>query len=191
MGSSPERAPRSDAARNRARVLAAADEVFSEQGLEASVAEVARRAGVGKATVFRSYPAKEDLVAAVAGARVRWVADAATEALGRDDAWGAFTDLLTQVAERHAGDLIHSTALADATGSAELDAARAAAHDALTALMDRAKAKGAMRADATVEDVRVLFRGVTAEMDPELRHDLAAWRRWAALFACALRAEGA
>jgi AcrR family transcriptional regulator len=191
MGSSPERAPRSDAARNRARVLAAADEVFSEQGLEASVAEVARRAGVGKATVFRSYPAKDDLVAAVASARVRWVAEAATAALERADPWAAFTDLLIQMAERHAGDLMHATALADATGSRELDDARASAHHALEALMDRAKAEGTMRADATVEDLRVLFRGVTAAVADDERHDVQRWRRWASMFAGALRAEGA
>jgi AcrR family transcriptional regulator len=188
MGSSPDRAPRSDAARNRARVLAAAGEVFAEQGLEASVSEVARRAGVGKATVFRSYPAKEDLVAAVASARVRWVADTATAALERDDAWAAFTELLASVAERHATDLIHEAALAEATGSKELDEARASAHDAMQALMERAKAEGSMRTDATVDDVRVLFRGVTSALPADERHDPARWRRWAAMFAAALRA---
>jgi hypothetical protein len=130
-------------------------------------------------------------VAAVASARVRWVADAANAALAHDDAWAGFTGLLLQMAERHAGDLIHGTALAEAGGSPELDEARAAAHDALAALMERAQAQGAMRPDATVEDVRVLFRGVTAEMDPASRHDRAAWRRWAAMFAGAFRAGGA
>src|SRR6059058_4974759 len=91
------RALRSDAARNRARVLAAAAEVFSELGPEASVAEVARRAGVGKATIFRSYPRKEDLISAVASERVRWVAAAASAALAREDAWAAFCELLTRI----------------------------------------------------------------------------------------------
>lgn len=186
-----ERPLRSDAARNRERVLVAAAEVFSEHGLEASIADVARRAGVGKATVFRSYPAKEDLISAVASERVRWVADAATSALAQPDAWVAFAHLLVQIAERHATDLIHAAALANLTGSRELDQARARAHDALDALMVRAKQQGAMRADATTEDVRMLFKGTTAAMSDAERHDVERWRRWAAMFAAALRAEPA
>ena len=61
--------------------------MFSERGLDASVAEVARRAGVGKATVFRSYPTKEDLIGAIACDRVRWVQGLVDEALERPDAW--------------------------------------------------------------------------------------------------------
>jgi AcrR family transcriptional regulator len=186
-----ERTLRSDAARNRERVLVAAAEVFSEHGLDASVAEVARRAGVGKATIFRSYPAKEDLIAAVASAPVRWVADAATGALAQPDAWAAFADLLGEIAERHATDLIHAAALANDTCSSDIEEARARAKEALGALMDRAKQQGTMRPDATPEDVRVLFKGVTAAMPQDQRHDVERWRRWAAMFTAALRADPA
>ena len=61
---------RADALRNRERVVAAAAEVFAERGIEASVPEVAVRAGVGKATVYRSFPTKEHLVAAVVTGRL-------------------------------------------------------------------------------------------------------------------------
>jgi AcrR family transcriptional regulator len=186
-----ERTLRRDAARNRERVLAAAAHVFAEQGLEASVAEVARRAEVGKATIFRSYPTKEDLIGAVAAEPVRWVAEAAADALARPDAWAAFADLIVRIAERHATDLVHAAALASASGSRELDEARARARDALDALMDRAKEQGAMRADARAEDVGVLFKGVTAAMPDEQRHDVERWRRWAAMFTAALRSDRA
>src|SRR3954451_4813169 len=56
---------RSDARRNRERVLAAAEAVFSEMGLRAQVEEVARRAGVGVGTVWRHFPTKQALVEAV------------------------------------------------------------------------------------------------------------------------------
>jgi AcrR family transcriptional regulator len=187
-GESGARTLRCDAARNRERVLAAAAEVFAEYGLEASVADVARRAGVGKATIFRSYPTKADLIGAVASEPVRWVADAAADALARPDAWVAFGELMVQIAERHAKDLLHAAALASASGSRELDEARARARKALDALMDRAKEQGAMRADATAEDIGVLFRGVTAAMPGEQRHDAERWRRWAEMFTAALRA---
>ena len=56
---------RADAQRNLERILAAARVVFTEDGLEASVADVAERAGVGTATIFRRFPTKDDLVAAM------------------------------------------------------------------------------------------------------------------------------
>jgi AcrR family transcriptional regulator len=183
------RALRADAARNRERILAAAQRVFSEQGLDASVAEVAREAGVGKATVFRSYPTKEHLIGAIACDRVRWVESLVTEALEQPDAWLAFQSLLVDLAHRHANDLTHLEALAHESDAPLLTEARAATNVALGRLMDRAKDQGAMRADATPEDLRVLFHGVTHAMPAEQRRDVEAWTHWAELFAGALRAQ--
>jgi AcrR family transcriptional regulator len=178
---------RADAARNRERVLEAAESVFGEYGLEASVAEVARRAGVGKATVFRSYATKEDLIAAIAIERVLWVKRTVDDAIDHPDAWQAFNAVLAELAERHASDLTHA-ALARESDSPALAEARAAANASMRNLMERAKAQGRMRADATPEDLRVLFRGITLALDPEQRRDAAAWRRWATLITAALRA---
>jgi AcrR family transcriptional regulator len=183
------RALRADAARNRERILVAAQQVFSERGLGASVAEVAREAGVGKATVFRSYPTKDHLIAAIACDRVRWIEDLVTRALAQPDAWAAFRDLLADLAHRHATDLTHLEALARDTDAPLLTEARRAANGALRRLMDKAKRQGAMRADATPEDIRTLFQGVTHAMTEEERHDVEGWARWAELFANALRAE--
>jgi AcrR family transcriptional regulator len=185
------RALRADAARNRERILLAAQRVFSEHGLEASVAEVAREAGVGKATVFRSYPTKEHLIAAIACDRIRWVENLVAEALEQPDAWVAFKDLLADLAHRHATDLTHLEGLARNTDAPLLTDARKAANAALRRLMQKAKKQGAMRADATPEDIRTLFHGVTHAMSEEERHDVKAWARWAELFANAFRAEGA
>jgi AcrR family transcriptional regulator len=183
------RALRADAARNRERILVAAQHVFSEHGLDASVAEVAREAGVGKATVFRSYPTKEHLIAAIACDRVRWVEDLVTEALQQPDAWTAFRDLLADLAHRHATDLIHLEALAHESDAPLLTEARAATNAALRRLMEKAKQEGAMRADATPDDIRTLFHGVTHAMTDEERGNVTVWRRWAELFANAFRAE--
>jgi AcrR family transcriptional regulator len=182
------RALRADAARNRERILLAAQRVFSEQGLEASVAEVAREAGVGKATIFRSYPTKEHLIAAIAGDRVRWIEELVTKALEQPDAWAAFTDLLAQLAQRHAADLTHAETFARNADSPLLAETRKAAHAALRRLMKKAKQQGAMRADAKPEDIRTLFHGVTHAMSEEERHDPKAWARWSEMFANAFRA---
>ena len=66
---------RADAARNRALLLAAAEAEFAEHGSSASVADIARRAGVAKATVFRHFPTKDDLYRAVIENRLRSVTD--------------------------------------------------------------------------------------------------------------------
>jgi AcrR family transcriptional regulator len=182
------RALRADAARNRERILAAAQHVFSERGLDASVAEIAREAGVGKATVFRSYSTKEHLIAAIACDRVGWVEDLVNRALEQPDAWIAFRDLLADLAHRHATDLTHVEALARQSDAPLLAKARKRANAALRKLMKRAKEQGAMRADATPEDIRTLFHGVTQAMTYEERHDVEAWARWAELFANAFRA---
>jgi AcrR family transcriptional regulator len=183
------RALRADAERNRQRILAAAQRVFSEHGPEASVAEVAREAGVGKATVFRSYPTKDHLIAAIASDRVLSVEQRVMRALEEPDAWAAFKDLLVDLTHRHATDLTHLEALARHADSPALTESRAAIRAALRTLMERAKAEGAMRADATPEDVRTLFHGVTHALTDEERRDVAVWTRWAELFANALRAE--
>ena len=69
------RRPRADAERNRRRLLDAAAELFGERGLDVGVAEIAQRAGVGRATLFRNFPTKEDLIAAI-------VVDAMSDAAG-------------------------------------------------------------------------------------------------------------
>jgi AcrR family transcriptional regulator len=179
---------RADAVRNRERILVAAQQVFSSHGLDASVAEVAREAGVGKATVFRSYPTKDHLIAAIACDRVRWVEEVVGEALTKPDAWEAFRVLLVDLAHRHATDLTSLEALARESDAPLLAEARGSANAALRRLMDRAVEQGCMRADATPEDIRTLFHGVTHAMSEEERRDVAVWTRWAELFANAFRA---
>ncbi|MEO3817524.1 TetR/AcrR family transcriptional regulator [Plantactinospora sp. B24E8] len=61
----PDRPMRADARRNRVRILEAAEQVFAEQGSSGSTEEVARRAGVAIGTVFRHFPTKDDLLAAI------------------------------------------------------------------------------------------------------------------------------
>src|SRR6476646_9866707 len=85
---------RADAERNRSRILAAASELFAERGLDASMPELADRAGVGVGTVYRAFPDKDHLLGAVVAERLRRLAaetEAATEA---DDPWAAFTAVI-------------------------------------------------------------------------------------------------
>jgi AcrR family transcriptional regulator len=178
---------RADALRNRERVIAAAAEVFAERGMHVGVPEIAQRAGVGKATVYRSFPSKEHLVAAVACERLAWITDLATAALVRDDAGDAFGDVVVAIAEQQASDCAVAGALAADIDLPELHAARATTHAALAALIDRARATGALRADATAEELRVLLTGISQVLRADGVHDPTTWRRYGRLVADALK----
>jgi AcrR family transcriptional regulator len=183
--STPKRA---DALRNRERVVAAAREVFAERGVEASVPEVAARAGVGKATVYRSFPSKEHLIAAVLIDRLEDFERRARELLEEPDAWTALGELLSEKAVEQCADRTLASAFQARASSPLLADARRRMWDAVEALMDRAKHQGAMRADATTEDLRVLWGGAARILTAEDVDDPDAWRRYARLALDALRA---
>ena len=82
---------RADAQRNRNRIVAVAREVFREHGYDASLDEVARRAGVGAGTLYRHFPNRESLVDAVMQRWVDAVDDTAAKALARE---GSHRDVL-------------------------------------------------------------------------------------------------
>jgi AcrR family transcriptional regulator len=184
----PAARTRADAVRNRALVIAAAAEVFAEKGEAALVPEIAARAGVGKGTVYRCFPTKDHLVAAVAIDRVRWFALEARGAAADPDPWGAFAAFMTSVAEAHCRDRGMVFSMSQGMDLPELLAARADAHDALRELMDRAIATGAMRADAEPADLKVLLSGVASSLATAEERDPAVWRRFAQLVVDAFRA---
>ncbi|WCB94308.1 hypothetical protein DSM104299_03040 [Baekduia alba] len=185
---SPALPRRADALRNRQRVITAAAEVFAVKGMDAGVPEIAARAGVGKATVYRSFPSKEHLVAAVACERLAWITGVTTEALLRDDPGAAFLDVVTAIAEQQATDCAVAGSLAADIHLPELESARATTHAALAALVDRGREAGALRADATAEELRVLITGVAQVLRAGGERDPAVWRRYGRLVADAFRA---
>src|SRR6201996_3844948 len=93
-----ERRLRRDAERNRQRILAAAAEVFTEHGLDATLDEVARAAGVGVGTVYRRFPDKESLVAELFRERVDALVTVAEEACTARDPWQGLVTYLEFVA---------------------------------------------------------------------------------------------
>ena len=179
---------RADAVRNRERVIAAAAEVFREKGDAAVVPEIAARAGVGKGTVYRCFPTKDHLVAAVATQRVRWFEQETREAAASDDPWGAFMGFMERIADAYCEDRGMVASMSQAIELDELVAARADAHDALRELMERAIAQGSMRADAQPADLKVLLSGIARSLAAEQERDPAVWRHYARLVVDALRA---
>ncbi|MFG3319545.1 TetR/AcrR family transcriptional regulator [Streptomyces sp. NPDC048171] len=187
-----EGAPRQrrDARRNRELLLEAAHEVFTEQGLDAPLDVIARRAGVGNATLYRHFPTRAALVDAVFRDSLTGTMEAGERARRAPDAWAGLTGYLDVVfaalaADRGSNDLM-TTHL---RGVDSLEAVHEHNRRTVDALLVRCRDEGSVRADVTTEDVlfglAALGRAVpalTAATAPD------AWRRPLALFLAGLRA---
>jgi AcrR family transcriptional regulator len=173
---------RSDARRNHDRVMAAALQVFAERGLQATVPQVAERAGVGRATVYRSFPSKDDLIAAVAVHQFQKLELRTAAARKGTDPYQAFSDYVIELFEWLAGDRILADALAEAT---LVSSARIL--ELMTRLMEDAKSSERIRDDATILDLRILLCGAILQLMALGERDPALWRRYAHLVLQALR----
>jgi AcrR family transcriptional regulator len=183
---------RADARRNRERVLTAAREVFAEQGREAQMDDVARRAQVGVGTVYRHFPTKEALVDALVAEAFSRLLDVAKEQAQRDDdAWDALVTTLWAGAEILAGDRALSAIMTEMYGpvNVELETQLEMA-ETLTTLVEGAQAAGALRPDVMLDDVSMLMCGIgMATAKPHGVPD--AWRRHLAIVIDGLRATHA
>jgi AcrR family transcriptional regulator len=183
-----ERPLRADARRNREKVLEAARTVFSEQGRDAQMDDVARRAGVGMGTVYRHFPTKEALIEALMAEAFREIADAAQAALAIEDPWEAFSSVLWRGAETMAADRALSEVFASIPGP--MEAARPTIEgltQAVDTLIRRAQEAGRLRPDLIVDDIPMLMCGIGSATKKEHRCD-AAWRRHLAIVLDGLRA---
>jgi AcrR family transcriptional regulator len=147
---------RADAQRNLGRVLDAAAEVLAEQGLSASVDEIARRAGVGHGTVFRRFPTKEALVTAVICKRIGEVCDSGEELLDHPDPGEAFEAFAWQLAEVFARDRCIFEGLPRCPESPEVLEGKARFIGLVAQIVSRAQEAGAVRADLAPEDLPML-----------------------------------
>src|SRR6516165_9795937 len=95
-----ERSLRADAEHNRRRLLDAAQALFRERGLEVGVAEIAQRAGVGRGTLFRNFPSKEDLIAAIVVERMNEAAAVGRTLLDAEDPGSALFEFVQDIVGR-------------------------------------------------------------------------------------------
>src|SRR5215212_8386823 len=103
--SDPEAAPlRADAERNRERILDAAREVFAERGLDVTLDEVARHAGVGVGTAYRRFPNKHVLIEALMIERIAELEATARECLADPDPWNGVATYLERALAQQAAD---------------------------------------------------------------------------------------
>ncbi|MGW5693382.1 TetR/AcrR family transcriptional regulator [Streptomyces asiaticus] len=184
------RPARVDAVRNRASLLAAAEAEFAERGIDASVADIAKRAGVVKGTVFRHFATKDDLVAAVAGDRLARLSAIAERLSESPDPGQALREFASATAE-----ILQQQGLAFLRAASECNPVVAESRDQLLAsadvLVERACRDGIVRADVTGADVLLLTCAAvhTVAATPGPAPDL--WRRYLTIVIDGLRPEGA
>ncbi|NSC25474.1 TetR/AcrR family transcriptional regulator [Streptomyces albus subsp. chlorinus] len=162
MPSRADRPLRADARRNRQRVLEAARDAFVEDGTDAQMEDIARRAGVGVGTIYRHFPTKQALIDTLAD---QWLADSAAiaaEALELPDAWEA----LSAYVRRSAEDMMRNRGLRQVYGGLGrlFEKGTGGRNSELVTnvrrLIDRCHQAGVLRADVGFAEFRALMYGL-------------------------------
>jgi AcrR family transcriptional regulator len=185
------RALRADAKRNLESILEAAAAEFAEHGLEACVADIAHRAGVGQATIFRRFETKDELILAVVERKLEAMLAVTAEAGERKRAWDGLRELMETAVEQNMRDRGLFEAVHERLkGDPRLLEKKAKLLEAVSGLVARAKAEGDLRRDVAPEDFPMLIAAaaqagvIACETDPEL------WRRYLQIMLDGLRPEG-
>ncbi|MEU6374322.1 helix-turn-helix domain-containing protein [Streptomyces sp. NPDC046909] len=149
--------PRADALRNRERIVTAAREMFTEFGPDVPLDEIARRAGVGNATVYRNFPDRDALVREVVCSVMDRTTEAAELALMETgDAFEALERFVHAAADERITALCPMIQSTFDQNHPDLEAARVRCEELIGKLMDRAKAAGQLRADVAAGDLMIV-----------------------------------
>ena len=184
---------RADAARNRARILEAARAAFAEGGLDVGVEEIARRAGVGKGTLYRRFPTKESLVLAIFDDRLADLERFAAAAAEEPDAWEALAGFLADAARLQADNQGFFEVVAAQGGGVLTPELRGRFLAVLAAPLRRAQEAHCVREDLVPADVTLLVRmlGATTRPLPDGQPMEDRWRRYLGLLLDGLRPAAA
>jgi len=193
MGTADANKPlRVDAERNRGRIVEAAQAAFAERGLDVPLEDVAGRAGVGIATLYRRFPTREDLIATCFERRVADYANVAEEALDAPDAWAGFCAYVERICGMQAADRGLKDVLTRTFPDARaMEAHRTRGYELSVRMIERTQEAGALRADFVPEDLVLLLMANAGVVQGAGEAAPDAWRRFVALMLEAFRADGA
>lgn len=161
-------------------------------GLDGSTNEIARRAGVGVATLFRRFPTRDDLVDAVFADKMAAYVAATDEALAHPDPWQGFCGYIEQVCQMQADDRGFADVLTLTFPTARsLEDDRRRAYEALTEMLDRAKATGKLRKDFASQDVPLILMANAGVVTATRNAAPDAWKQMVGYLIQAFAAEAA
>jgi AcrR family transcriptional regulator len=173
---------RSDARDNRDRILDAARALFAAEGLNVPMRQIARRAGVGPATLYRRFPTKELLVTEAFADEMRACHTIVDEGLADPDPWHGFCLVIEKICDQHARNHGFTVAFMSAYPHAiDFAADRAYALDTLAELARRAKGTGRLRPDFVLDDLILMLSAHQGIRAASPATQLAASRRFATL----------
>lgn len=183
---------RVDAERNRSRILEAAQTDFAERGLDVPLEEVAERAGVGIATLYRRFPTRDSLIGACFERRLEEYARAAEEALEAADGWSGFSAYVVRVCSMQAADRGFNDVLTRTFSNAKrLEEHRARGYELSVRLIERAQEEGTLRSDFAPEDLVLLLMANAGVVQAAGRAAPDAWKRLVGLMLDGFRSAGA
>jgi AcrR family transcriptional regulator len=181
---------RADARRNREAVIGAAKKLFADQGLDAQMPDVAKAAKVGVGTVYRHFPTKDDLIAALVAERFERLAEKAREGVETEDAWEGICEFIRFAAQIQADD----RGLCEVMGSRPevMDAAARAVGlpELCDRLVERAQRSGELRRDLAWEDIPMIACGLGRITQASVGPAAGRWPRLVEIILDGLRAPG-
>jgi AcrR family transcriptional regulator len=181
---------RADAERNRERIVAAAQEVFAEWGLNAALEKIARRAGVGIGTLYRRFPTRANLIAASFERKMADYAAAAEHALDNPDPWSGFCWLINKVCAMQATDAgLKDMITMRFPASSSAEELRNRALQSLEKLIQRAQRQGSLRSDFISSDVPMLLFANAGVVTATRDSSPDSWRRFSSYMIDAFRAD--
>jgi AcrR family transcriptional regulator len=181
---------RSDARDNRDLILSAARVLFAAEGLAVPMREIARRAGVGPATLYRHFPTKEMLVTEALTVQMRACHAIIEEGLAAPDPWHGFCLVIEKVCALHARDRGFTAAFMSAYPNAmDFAADREYALSSIAGLARRAKEDGRLRADFVLDDLILMLMANGGIRASSPAASVAASRRFAVLAIQAFQAS--
>lgn len=171
----PAQKLRADAADNRARILTVARELFAERGIDVPMTAIARRAGVGAATLFRRFPDRRSLITEVFATQLSHCESVLTTAATDPDPWRGFCSFVEDLGRMQIEDRGFTEAFLSAFAEGQgIDEKRMHAEAVFADLVERAQKTGRLRPDFDPSDLMLIFlaNGGVSEAPPEHAQDL-------------------
>ncbi|KZF13377.1 hypothetical protein A2J03_15385 [Rhodococcus sp. EPR-157] len=183
---------RSDAARNRERILKAARALFAEHGLNVPLEAIAERADVGIATLYRRFPTRDELIAASFEDKMRRYSEAVRDALELPDGWSAFCQFVNEACAMQASDIgLRDVLTLTFPESPSLEEQRRRTADGFAEIVRRAQDEGTLRNDFVTQDFVLLLLSNAGVISGMRNAAPDAWKRHVALMIQAYRADHA